>query len=195
MRTPSIHENSFEGAPGGMSGTSNYQTGISTFASPDVSQDPKHFQSSNRNTATGQDNTNSGSLDTDVNAIYAKKDTPTPDDVLCGIKHELGQQMVKNKATAKQKVLANLKKDPKFYSGLKMMGIDDESMMNNMNENKHPNDAPAKPKITSDPDATKQIFNELSHARDHKYVVNSGIVSVMEQMWEEKRQRNAWRKG
>jgi 3-deoxy-D-arabino-heptulosonate 7-phosphate (DAHP) synthase len=74
-----------------------------------------------------------------------------------------------------------------------MMNIDDKSMVNSMTENKHPNDAPARSKVTSKTEETKKIFSELIHGRDNKYVVNSGICDVMKQMWAQKEQRSAWK--
>lgn len=196
MSQKPIKENEFFPAPGGTNGTVNYQTGYGTFSSPDASQNPDHFTQgkkhvgSNSNTRKNADTNPEG----DINAIYAKKDTPTPDEVVTGIKYELGQQIKKDKALAKQTVLANLKKDPHYYGKLKMLNIDDESMVQNMNENKsHPNDAAAKPKVTPNIDETKKIFAEMSKGRENKYVVNSQISDVMKEMWEKKKQRSAWK--
>jgi hypothetical protein len=194
-----IKENEFAPSPGGAAGTSNYQTGVGTFASPNVSQNAAHFDKKHvaNHSNTRKDNlATSANQETDINAIYAKKDTPTPDEVIAGIKYEMGQQIKTDKALAKQTVLANLKKDPHYYGKLKMLNIDDESMTQNMNENKsHPNDSAAKPKVTPNIDETKKIFADMSKGRDNKYVVNSGISDVMKEMWEKKKQRSAWRKG
>lgn len=196
-----IKENNFEPGVGGATGTANYQAPYGTHASPEVSQNPAHFDSSNRNKAlgnTGNTRKNGPGTDTtnaDLNAIYAKRETPTPDEVVAGIKHEMGQQIKKDKAMAKKAVLDNLKKDPKFYSGLKMLNITDDDMVKNMQEARHPNDAPARTKVTPNIDATKQIFAEMSKGKDQKYVVNSGISDVMKQMWEAKKARSAWKKG
>jgi hypothetical protein len=195
-----IKENNFEPGVGGATGTANYQAPYGTHASPEVSQNPAHFDSSNRNKTVGSNsntrkNGPGGDLDQNLNAIYAKKDTPTPDEVVAGIKHEMGQQIKKDKAMAKQAVLANLKKDPKFYSGLKMLNITDDDMVKNMQEARHPNDAPARTKVTPNVEVTKQIFAEMSKGKDQKYVVNSGISDVMKQMWEAKKQRSAWKNG
>ena len=201
MSKKSIKENEFYGAPGGSAGTVNYGTGYGTPASPDISQEPGHFESSNRNKALGsnsntaKDSPKRNAIANDVNAIYAKKDVPTPDEVVTGIKFEMGQQIKKDKFTAKQAVLDNLKKDPHYYGKLKMLNIDDKSMVDNMTENKqHPNDAPARLKVTPNVEATKQIFAEMSQGKDQKYVVNSQICDVMKEMWEAKRQRSAWKR-
>jgi hypothetical protein len=198
MSKSQIKENEFSPAPGGTNGTVNYQTGYGTFASPDASQNPAHFDHSDKHIGnagnTRKDNLKAdANRQSDINAIYSKKDTPTPDDVVAGIKYELGRQNQKDKALAKQTVLDNLKKDPHFYNKLKMLDIDDESMTQNMNELKHPNDAAAKLKINTNIDATKEIFAEMAKGRDQKYVVNQGISDVMKTMWEQKNSRSKWK--
>lgn len=198
MSKQQVKENEFFGAPGGTSGTINYQAGYGTHASPDVTQDPAHFQtgkSMDQHSNTAKEVPQTGSMEKDLQQIYSKKDTPTPDDVVAGMKYELGQQIKKDKRKAKEAVLANLKKDPHFYSKLKQLNVDDESMTQNMNESRHPNDAPARPKVTSNVDATKKIFAELAKGKDEKFVVNSGICDVMKQMWVDKQARSAWKKG
>ena len=145
MNKSQVKENEFSGAPGGTNGTDNYQTGYGTFGSPDVSQNPNLFANSNNNKAVNQnsntvkDAPNKVSTDQQVNALFSKKETPTPDEIVTGIKYELGQQIKKDKAMAKDTVLKNLRKDPKFYTGLKMMNITDKDMVDNMTENKNPN--------------------------------------------------------
>lgn len=199
MSKSSINENEFFGAPGGSNGTVNYQTGYGTHTSPEVSQNQDQFANSNNNKALGsnsntiKDVPDSGSMEKDLGAIYAKKDTPTPDEVIMGIKYELGQQNKKDKQRAKETVLANLRKDPHYYGAMKMLGVDDESMVKNMQESKqHPNDRPAQLKLTPNVDETKKIFAEMAKAKDKKYVVNSHLVDVMDQMWKEKQQRRSW---
>jgi hypothetical protein len=196
-----IKENNFEGGSG-MTGTQNYSTGYGTFSSPNVSQNPSSFENNNNNKAINQNSNttkggtiNTGSIGDDLSAIYAKKDTPTPDEVVTGIKYELGQMTKKDKMKAKQIVAQHLREDPHYYGSLKMMNIDDKSMVDSMKENKHPNDAPARNKITNKTEETKKIFSELINGRDNKYVVNSGICDVMKQMWAQKEQRNSWRNG
>lgn len=193
-----IKENNFEPGVGGSSGTSNYQAGYGTHASPDVTQNPAHFQTgksmdNHSNTSKGDPNKNS--QEKDLNSIYSKKDTPTPDEIVAGIKYEMGQQIKKDKGEAKRIVIDNCKKDPHYYSKLKMLNIDDESMVNNMTENKHPNDNPSKVKVINKEEETKKIFAEMAKGRDNKYVVNFGICDVMKQMWEAKKQRNSWKTG
>jgi len=298
MQKHSIKENEFFPAPGG-AGSINVQPGWGTFASPEVSQNSNQFAHSDQNKAVNQkDNTrndtpDSASMSHDLNAIYAKKDTPTPDEIVTGIKYEMGQQIKKDKLKAKEVVLTNLKKDPHYYGKLKMLNIDDKSMVDNMSENvskrkkidpkkmekaltylsivnpagyaqlllmpfgpvpsyawedpnsewwssedafsmyrsiidafkngpkpggptktvpgakysyqttvdnmteekKHPNDGPLREKVTSNVDETKKIFEDMAKAKDNKYVVNSQIVDVMKEMWEQKRKRSSWKNG
>ena len=143
MQKPSIQENEFSPAPGG-AGSINGQPGLGTFASPEVSQNSANFAHSDNNKANGnhsntrKDNPDSGSMANDFNAIFCQKVTPTPDEIVSGINYELGQQIKKDKTKAKEIVLKNLRKDPKYYSGLKMLNIDDESMVNNMSEGLSP---------------------------------------------------------
>lgn len=200
MQKHSIKENEFFPAPGG-AGSLNTQPGTGTFSSPDASQNSGAFGNNNNNKAINQngnlrkDGPDTGSMAKDLNIIYAKRDTPSVDEVAAGIKYELGQQIKKDKQMAKQQVVTNLKKDPHFYSGLKMLNIDDESMVNNMAEAKHPNDGPERAKVTTNVSETKKIFEDLTKQSENKYVVNSEIVNVMKQMWEQKRQRSAWKNG
>lgn len=196
-----IKENGLEGSCGGMNGTLNYQTGYGNPVGPDNSQTMGAFPTGNHNKAVNQnsnttkDTPNTGSVEKDINGIFSKKETPTPDEIISGIKFELGNMIIKDKRKAKEQVIKNLKKSPRFYTDLHMLNIDDKSMVDNMTETKHPNDIPARLKVTSKPEETKKIFTELANGRDNKYVVNSGICDVMKQMWEQKHQRNNWRNG
>ena len=63
-----------------------------------------------------------------VDRLFQKKDTPSPDEILVGLQYELGNQVKKDKYIAKQTVLKNLRKDPKYYSSLKSLNISDEDM-------------------------------------------------------------------
>lgn len=180
----------------------NTQPGYGTFGSPEASQNSNNFANSNNNKAVNQfGNTRkeapgTGSLQGDLNAIYAKKETPTPDEVAAGIKYEMGQQIKKDKFEAKKLVMTNLRKNPKFYSSLQMLGIDDESMVKNMSEEKrHPNDKPLTEKVKVNTEEAKKIFAEMAKAKGETFVVNSGIVDVMQEMWDAKRQRSAWKTG
>ena len=131
-----ISENSFEGGTAGTAGMVNYGQSYGTFGSPEVSQNPAQFPSSNKNkddknkslgntSNTAKDVPKSGQIQQDVNAIYSKKKTPSPDSVVAGLKYEMGQQIKKDKAMAKQVVLDNLKKNPEYYSGMHMLNVSD----------------------------------------------------------------------
>ena len=61
MAKRTVQENSFEGAPGGGSGTLNYQTGYGTPSGGNVTQNPSNFASSDKTTDHFQPNTPSGS--------------------------------------------------------------------------------------------------------------------------------------
>jgi len=50
----------------------------------------------------------------------------TPDEVLAGIDYEMKKLVLKDKQVAKQNVVNNLKKDPQYYSKLRMLGVDEE---------------------------------------------------------------------
>ena len=195
-----LKENSFDGAPGGTNGTLNYGQSYGTFSSPNASQNPSQFSNSNNNKAMGsnsntrQDTVNSGSMAKDLNTIYSKKETPSPDEVVTGIKYELSQMIKKDKALAKQKVVKNLKTNPKFYSSLQQLNIDDKTMMDNVTENKHPNDKPLEFKTTTNKEETKKIFSEMAKNHNEKFVVNSNIVDVMTKMWDAKRKRSDWKR-
>jgi hypothetical protein len=199
MHKRSIDENEFSPAPAGV-GSINNQPGWGTFTSPEVSQNSTNFAHSNNNKAVNQhgntrkESPDTGSITQDLNVIYSKKDTPTPDEVVTGIKYEMGRQIKKDKYEAKRNVITNLKKDPHYYSKLKMLNIDDESMIKNMSEEKrHPNDTPMREKIEVNSDETKKIFEDMTVVKDNRYVVNSHIVDVMREMWDAKRQRSAWK--
>jgi hypothetical protein len=197
MSKIAVKENEFFGAPGGSGGAVNYQTPVGTAFGPYQTQNPNQFAHSDLNKSVNQmSNTtkempSSGSIENNLDAIYAKKDTPSPDEVITGIKYELGQQIKKDKRKAKENVLANLRKDPHYYGKLKMLNIDDKSMVDNMSENiKNPI---THGKFTPNIEETKKIFSELAKSKDTKYVVNSGIVDVIQQMVKEKKARSNWR--
>lgn len=66
--------------------------------------------------------------DTQVDKLFVKKNTPSPDEIMAGMQAELGKMVKKDKAIAKQEVLKNLKSDPQYYSRLGMLNIDDDKM-------------------------------------------------------------------
>ena len=112
-------------------------TGLDTISSPDISQSPEKFKypqtaaSASDITTTPPDDYDNKAMqspqdfESDVNAI---KNVVTPDEVLAGMQYELKKMVFKRKDTAKQLVVANLKKDPKFYSRLHMMQVDENGV-------------------------------------------------------------------
>ena len=52
----------------------------------------------------------------------------TPDEVIIGINAELRDMVFKRPDVAKALVIKNLKKDPKYYSKLKFLGMNDDTM-------------------------------------------------------------------
>lgn len=198
MSNKNLIENEFSPAPGGASGISNYQTGYGTHSSPDVSQDSKHFatgDSIGTHSNTKKDPSNPSEAQKLLDIIYSRPNPPTPDDIVSAIKRVMGAQIKKDSLVAKLEVLKNMAKNPSTYRGLQDMNIDDKTMMDTVNENRHPNDAPARSKVTANVAETNKIFSELVTDRDDKYVVNSGISEVMKQMWKAKQKRSDWKSG
>ena len=164
-----IKENEFSGAPGGSSGTSNYGTGYGTYSSPNVSQNAASFDPLKLSTKAETDDLKrpkdsmqaTGSIDAMVKDLYnGKKETPSPDEIITGMKYELGEMYPKDKAIAKEKVVMNLKTDPKYYSKLSMMNIDDDEMT---------------PDVTTE---IKKIFKELIEKKNSEFVVNANILEA-----------------
>jgi len=202
-----IKENSFDGAPGGKDGTLNYQAGYGTPASPAIAQNAAQFTTSNANKAVNQMGNTSknapdpSAIEQGLKDIYGKPNKPTVDEFKAGFDYEMGQMIKKSPREAKETILQNLRKDPQYYSKLKMLNIDDESMMDgvgndshtdkrgSMTENRHPNDKPAATKVTVKSEETKKIFAEMANANNNKFVVNSYIVDAMRETMEDKRKR------
>ena len=67
-------------------------------------------------------------FDPQVDQLFQKKQTPSPDEVMCGLQQELGKMVKKDKNIAKQRVLKNLRKNSNYYSRLEDLNIDDEKM-------------------------------------------------------------------
>ena len=180
-----IKENTFEGGPGGKSGTLNYGQKYGTPSGGDAVQNPKHFGSSEDDLKNFVPNTTLGSsspqtpppegqrdsdgttmrtpddsgkinnqalnqtkspfdnaekqiadkpldpdksFDPQVDQLFQKKQTPSPDEVMSGLQFELSNMTKKDKTIAKQIVLKNFRKDPHYYSNLNMLNIDDDKM-------------------------------------------------------------------
>lgn len=181
MSKKPLRENEFTGAPAGM-GSISSAPGWGTHSSPDVSQDPTKF-------ATGgglhtlpakgpQPQSGSLELARDVGQMMTKKDVPTVDDVLAGVDWELSQMVVKNKALAKERVIANLKKNPHYYSDLDQL---------NINMDKTPEELTKEKQMTE----RKKIFQELLDTKP-KREVSPELGEVMKKMWDEKQKRRSW---
>lgn len=116
---------------------------LDTFSSPDVVQDPNKF-----GTLTDKSNLTAAQTQANISpfAPYGGKDPwdyvkdveqikykVTPDEIIMGIDYEMKKLVLKDKQVAKQKVVNNLKKDPKYYSKLHMLGVypddKDEALM------------------------------------------------------------------
>lgn len=106
---------------------------LDTFGSPDVVQDPSKFGSllNKANLTAKQTQATVSPLSPytgkspwdyvkDVEQIKYKV---TPDEIIMGIDYEMKKLVLKDKQVAKQKVVNNLKKDPKYYSKLHMLGV------------------------------------------------------------------------
>jgi len=63
---------------------------------------------------------------TNKDAIKDIKNKVTPDEVITGINAELRDMVFKRPDVAKSLVIKNLKKDPKYYSKLKFLNVDDK---------------------------------------------------------------------
>lgn len=175
-----IRENSFDPAPGGTAGALNYQAPIGTHSSPSSYQDPQKFNTKDYNKyfnpdVTGQPDTeqmdNSGSLDGDVEKIFAQSAKPSIDDVLVGVQYELQRMIRKDKRIAKERVVNNLKKfGPKYYTKLHMLNIDDKDM-----------DSPVQETIN----VLNQMISEKQEKRK-ELQLNDAIKDILNQKREEK---------
>jgi hypothetical protein len=195
MSKKSIKENEFSGAPGGTAGSINYQTPYGTPFSPNFLQDPDSFEASKFNTVqnkamgdksnTAKDFQNPEDMQKAVDQIYSKKKVPTADQVKAGLDFELHNMIKPDKHKAKELVLGHLREDPDYYGKLHQLNIDDKSMQVDINETlKNVNVA-----------ETKKIFDGMVKKKETKYVVNSYLVEVMEEMWKQKKARRMWQKG
>ena len=106
-------------------------------------------------------------FDPQVDQVFQKKDTPSPDEVMSALQYELTNMVTKDKTIAKQTVLANLKQDPHHYSTLQNLNIDDDKMkVDEMNESKQ-----TKLVDQSTFDKTKAVLDEMIAARQKNVAV------------------------
>lgn len=112
-------------------------------------------------------------MDKQIDKLFTKKVTPTPDEILSALQWEMNQMVKKDKYIAKQIVLKNLKEDPKYYVRLNMLNIDDDKMK--VDESK---------KTTFD--KTKSLLDQMISDRKHRSrpVQNSTeINTIFEDLW------------
>jgi len=106
-------------------------------------------------------------FDPQVDQIFQKKDTPSPDEIMSAMQYELTNMVTKDKTIAKQTVLKNYKEDPHYYSRLLNLNIDDDKMkVDEMNENKQ-----TKLVDQSTFDKTKALLDEMIAARQKNVAV------------------------
>jgi hypothetical protein len=184
-----IQENSFEGSPAGAGGTCNYSTGYGT---PSVVQNPAHFASPQNNKPDNNFSQLSGSsgspldlmdknisnspldptksFEPQVNQLFQKQNTPSPDEIMSALQYEMNQMVKKDKTIAKQIVLKNLKSDPQYYSRLNMLNIDDDKMK--VNED------------NSTFGKTKKVLDEMVVERKNKVVPkDDNLNQIFKEMW------------
>lgn len=108
-------------------------------------------------------------IDKNVDQLFKKKITPTPDEILSALQYEMNQMVKKDKYIAKSIVLKNLKNDPKYYTRLNMLNIDDDKM-----------------KVDESTTAkTKKVLDQMiSERQKHRPVQNSQeINAIFEELW------------
>lgn len=179
MKNNTISENEFFPGPGGSAGAITYQAPYGTHSSPDIAPNRNQVFNSKHNTSPigANSNTaalnNSGSFDKDINDLYSKKITPSPDEIRAGLTYELGKQIKKDKAKAKEYVLSNLKQNPKYYSSLSMLDITDDAMTQHIKENKTA--------------ILSKILNKMAMENNKKIPVNPRISNIISNMKSERK--------
>ncbi len=126
-----------QGLPFAQGGAVSGASDVSTFASPDVSQNPNQFgtlMDKSKITVSAKDSMSkvtpfgpyTGQNPRDyIGDVEKIKYKVTPDEVIMGIDYEMKKLVLKDKQIAKQNVVNNLKKDPQYYSKLHMLDIED----------------------------------------------------------------------
>lgn len=132
-----------QGLPFGQGGAVSGASNLDTFSSPDVTQDPSKFDTlSDKSNLTAPEtqaaitpfgpftDQNPWDYVRDVEQIKYKV---TPDEVITGMNYEMKKLVLKDRQVARTNVVKNLKKDPKYYSKLHMLGVfpdeKDEALM------------------------------------------------------------------
>lgn len=187
-----VKENNFEPAPGGNAGAVNYGIPFGTPVSPDASQNPNHFSADSKSTGHFEDQKSSAKnsnkpLDPQIDKLFKKKYTPSPDEVMCALQYVLSNMVKKDKHVAKEIVLKNLKADPNYYSHLNSLNINDKKM--EVDETKHmtiKEQFEDKDKKTLE---TKNILDEMfkEHKEITKREINVELSNVIKEMIKNKK--------
>ena len=164
-----------QGLPYGQGGAVSGASSLDTFSSPDASQPDKFDTLTDKSNLTASEKTmnqvapfstyssqDPKDYNKDVNAIKTKV---TPDEVIAGIDYEMKKLVLKDKNIAKQNVVKNLKEDPKYYSKLNMLDIDDGKEDN------------------------KEKSTEVS---DYRTPQEKAIAEVMRDLYKKKLERRNW---
>jgi len=177
-----VKENNFEPAPGGM-GSLTYAPGWGTHASPEVHQDPTKFatggslhKSPSKDTMA---DSGSAQLSRDVDQMFSNDDVPSVDDVVAGMNYELRIMVIKDKKMAKQRVVANLKKNPHYYSDLDQL---------NINMDKTPEEIKKDNQISE----INKIFEDMAKEKVNRFEVKPELSEIMKSMWADKQKRRHW---
>jgi len=111
----------------------------------------------------------------DVDQMFQKKITPSPDEILSALQYEMNQMVKKDKHIAKANVLNNLKQDPKYYSRLNMLNIDDDKMKVDENQIAR----------------TKAVLDEMIAARQKNRPVENSpeITDIFKDLWNKRHNR------
>jgi len=166
--------------------------GVGTYASPDVSQHPINFYPVGQNKIDAYNSSRmDGPDEKDINAI---KDKVTPDEILMGMDYELKAMFYKNKSHAKKKVIDNLKKNPKYYSKLGMLNIEDEPI----NESTELNSTKSENEIYDNRQKiVGEIFKEISEFQTKLKLknVDARVVDAYKETVEKMEKRRNYGKG
>jgi hypothetical protein len=119
-------------------------------------------------------------FDKQVNTLFQKKETPSPDDLMSALQYELNRMVKKDKTIAKQTVINNLKKDPKYYTNLDMLNIDDDKMKVDESDN-------------STFTKTKNVLDEMIAQRKSQKAVPANtdeVNQIFKDLWDRRQHRN-----
>ena len=165
-------------------------SGYGTYSSPDASQNPNSFKYTPSIAGSASDITLKTPDDYDGKSTYDPeqyekdvdviKDKVTPDEIMAGLQYELKKQVFKRKDVCKELVVRNLKNDPKYYSKLHMLNIDD-------NDN-----IPVSPSFTA-PQSVSQPYNlkatPQEEAIDYRTPQEKEIAKIIKEMAQAKHEK------